>query len=91
MLNGDALEIFKAISEAKSDLQKDLGEVKTQNAAQLESITNLRRELLGPGGRVTTVEKRMDDAEFWQNVKTIVVIPVLLGIHKVLTAMGWKI
>jgi hypothetical protein len=91
MQNGDTIEIVKAIGQLKADLLTDIGEVKTQNAAQMESITNLRRELLGPGGRVTTVEKRLDDIEFWQNIKTIVVIPILLAIHKVMTAMGWKI
>ena len=90
-MNGDSLELMKAIGEMKSELQQSIGEVKAQNAAQLESITGLRRELLEPGGRVTNVEKRLDDIEFWQNVKTIVVIPLLLAIHKVMTAMGWKI
>ena len=91
MQNGDAIELLKALNNVQTALQNDISEVKAQNAAQLESITGLRRELLEPGGRVTTVEKRLDDLEFWQNVKTIVVIPILLVIHKVMIAMGWKI
>jgi hypothetical protein len=90
-MTGDNLELMRALGEMKADLLDDIGEVKSQNAAQLQSITNLRRELLGDGGRVKNLEKRMDDQEFWQNVKTVIVIPFLLGIHKVLTAMGWKI
>jgi hypothetical protein len=90
-VNGDSLTLFEAISDMKSELLKDIGEIKSQNAAQLVHITSLRNELLGDGGRVTTLEKRMDDQEYWQNVKTIVVIPLLLTIHKVMTAIGWKI
>lgn len=90
-MNGDSLELMHAIGELKSELQKDIGEVKVQNATQLTSIAGLRNELLGEGGRVTHLEKRLDDQEFWQNVKTIVVIPFLLGVHKILTAIGWRI
>lgn len=91
MVAGDAVELMKAIMELKSELLNDIGEVKAQNAAQLVSITGLRRELLDDGGRVKMVEKRLDDLEFWQNVKTVVVVPILLTIHKLLTVLGWRI
>lgn len=90
-MNGDSLTLYEAISDLKSELLKEVSEVKAQNAAQIATLSGLRTELLGNGGRVTTLEKRLDDQEFWQNVKTIVVIPLLLTIHKVMTAMGWKI
>lgn len=90
-MNGDLLQLMQAIGEMKSELQKDLGEVKSQNAAQLVSIISLRRELLGDGGRVKNIEVRLDNQDFWQNVKTFVVIPIIFAIHKMATVLGWKI
>lgn len=89
--DSNTFEIMKAISQAKSDLQNDISEVKSQNAAQLVSITGLRNELLGDGGRVKNIEDRFKDQDFWHNVKTFVVIPVVFGLHKIATLMGWKI
>lgn len=89
--DSNTFEIMKAISQAKSDLQNDISEVKSQNAAQLVSITGLRNELLGDGGRVKNIEDRFKDQDFWHNIKTFVVIPVVFGLHKIATLMGWKI
>jgi hypothetical protein len=89
--NDNSFAIMKAIGELKSDIQKDIGVVKSQNATQLEKITSLRNELLGDGGRVKNIEDRFKDQDFWHNVKTFVVIPVVFGLHKIATLMGWKI
>lgn len=91
MLNGDSLELFRAIGELKSELKEDLSEVKSQNATQLEKIIGLRNELLGDGGRVTNLEIRLDRQELWHNIKTVVVIPVIFSLHKLAAFLGWNI
>ena len=89
--DSNSFEIMKAIGDMKSELKEDIGEVKAQNAAQLTHITGLRNELLGNGGRVTSIEVRLDRQEFWHNVKTTVVIPVVFMLHKIATVLGIRI
>lgn len=38
--------------------------------------------------RMTHVEKEIDDAKFWENVKIFAVIPVVAGLHQVAVGMG---
>lgn len=86
-MNGDALIIVQAIGDLKAELKEEIGEVKTQIAA----LSGLRNELLGDGGRVVVIEDRFKDLEKWNNIKHIVMVPLLLTVHKILQVFGIKI
>jgi len=61
------------------------------NEQLMEKLTELHgdfREFRGEvKARLTQVEKDADRAEMWANIKTIAVIPVVMGLH----ALGIKV
>lgn len=87
-MNGDALELMQKLGEIHADLKEDIGSVKTEMAGFKGSISS---NLEATNFRVTAIERAAADDKFWDRVKTIIVLPVVFAIHKVLTTLGMRI
>ena len=81
-MNGEdtSLAIFKLLGE----IQQNLGAVN-------QNVTNLRAELFGEGGRVTTMEARQtrQDNRLW--IHSTILIPIMTALHMILHKLGVSI
>jgi hypothetical protein len=80
-MNGDSLEIMQAVGAMHADLQKQIGEVKTE-------IAELR------GGIVARVENLEQDENrnFWlDKCEKWLPAPIFVSAHILMHKMGWKV
>lgn len=59
----------------------------------LEKIASFHSEFTEFRGEIKTrvahIEKEVDDAKFWENVKIFTIIPITAGLHQIAVAAGW--
>jgi hypothetical protein len=80
-MNGDALEIMNAIGTMHADLQKQIGEIKSD-------ISGMQGDL---NARIVSLEVA-ESRGFWTDfVRATVGAAPLVGLHMLLHRMGFKI
>lgn len=70
---------------------RELGEIKESLGSQSTNIQNLRNELTGPGGRITTMEDRIEKSENRQWWHSAILIPTITFLHTILHKLGLPI
>lgn len=101
-MNGDMVEIAHMMGEMERRLSDRVAEIRagiagldgrmtTAISAAKDSQAAFRTELLGDGGRIKALENDLKSERMWSNIRTVVVIPILLAVHKGMVALGIKI
>ena len=91
-------DLMKAMQEMEARLSTQIGGVATSVSSALTEIdavkethTTFRGELLGPKGRVTTIEEDMSKRDTRQWLHTFVIIPILAALHAIARQLGWQV
>jgi hypothetical protein len=87
-MNGDILELARLINESERKVSDNIRSLVGEVGELRGTVTT---GLQSTNQRVSDLEEINDREETRHWVKISVVIPVMLAIHKALTALGFKI
>jgi hypothetical protein len=94
MLTSFEARVISELEDVKSNvtlMQTGLATVTANQIAATNTHNTFRNELLSDGGRVHTLEQKQKSQDMWNKIQFLVILPITLTIHKVMTALGFRI